>query len=249
MLIKAKDLYHFSLKTKDDVIGHCKDLLFDDQHWTVRFIVVKTGNWLFNKKVIISPISIKDEFNVENKHIPVELTKQQIEDSPGIDAAKPVSRQHEIQYLKHFGWPSYWTGTSAWGVSTYPSSLYDMSAGDSDYDEITDADKHLRSAIEVGGYHLETNEGSIGHINNFLINTKTWRIRYLIIDIGGGISHKQVLLSTNWIESIDWASKEVKVNVDPQQVKNSPEYDHTSLISREYEEKLSQFYGRLIDWS
>jgi hypothetical protein len=34
------------------------DFYFDDQFWAVRFLVVRTGQWLAGRKVLLSPMAI-----------------------------------------------------------------------------------------------------------------------------------------------------------------------------------------------
>jgi hypothetical protein len=43
-------------------------------------------------------------------------------------------------------------------------------------------DPHLRSAKEVTGYRLHTTGGSIGHVEDFLLDSVSWAIRYLVVD-------------------------------------------------------------------
>ncbi|MEP7303296.1 MAG: PRC-barrel domain-containing protein [Caldimonas sp.] len=58
MLRSAKDLEGFAVGATDGVIGHVKDLNFDDEAWVVRYLVVDAGGWLSSRKVLISPIAI-----------------------------------------------------------------------------------------------------------------------------------------------------------------------------------------------
>jgi hypothetical protein len=46
MLIKAKTLKGYKLDSKDGEVGKVKDFYFDDKHWTIRYLVADTGNWL-----------------------------------------------------------------------------------------------------------------------------------------------------------------------------------------------------------
>ncbi len=55
MLIKAKTLTGYTLKSLDGEIGTVKEFYFDDQHWTVRYLVADTGIWLPGRQVLISP--------------------------------------------------------------------------------------------------------------------------------------------------------------------------------------------------
>lgn len=35
-----------------------KEFYFDDKHWTIRYLVADTGNWLTGNKVLISPYTL-----------------------------------------------------------------------------------------------------------------------------------------------------------------------------------------------
>ena len=56
MLIKAKKLNGYKLEGLDGEIGKVKDFYFDDRHWTIRYLVAETGNWLVANLVLISPL-------------------------------------------------------------------------------------------------------------------------------------------------------------------------------------------------
>ena len=43
---------------------------------------------------------------------------------------------------------------------------------------------HLRSTQAVNGYHLKTNDGTAGHIYDFLVNDESWEIAELVIKTG-----------------------------------------------------------------
>jgi len=55
MLSRAKTLHGYKLNGLDGEIGKVKEFYFDDRHWTVRYLVADTGNWLTGRQVLISP--------------------------------------------------------------------------------------------------------------------------------------------------------------------------------------------------
>jgi hypothetical protein len=57
-LRKTKDFSGARLHARDGEIGHLKDFFFDDQSWTIRYLVADTGNWLPNRKVLLSPFAV-----------------------------------------------------------------------------------------------------------------------------------------------------------------------------------------------
>ena len=46
ILIKAKTLKGYQLESLDGEIGKVEEFYFDDHHWTIRYLVADTGNWL-----------------------------------------------------------------------------------------------------------------------------------------------------------------------------------------------------------
>ena len=99
MLRKTKELKGARLAARDGEIGHLKDFYFDDQSWTVRYLVAYTGEWLPNRQVLLSPFAVASIECQSHKVVKVDLTRQQIEESPSIEEHKPITRQYESQYL------------------------------------------------------------------------------------------------------------------------------------------------------
>ena len=99
MLSKVKTLKGYSIQTSDgETIGKVKEFYFDDRHWTVRYLVANTGNWLTGRQVLVSPYALV-AINNDHQDIVTDLTKKQIEKSPSLDSHKPVSRQFEDEYF------------------------------------------------------------------------------------------------------------------------------------------------------
>src|SRR5678815_3470573 len=119
MLKGAEKLTGYRLGAIDGEFGKVKDFYFDDETWTIRYLVADTGGWLPGVQVLVSPFAVKSVDDAE-KHINVSLTKAQIENSPSIDTDKPVSRQFELKYYQYFGWPMYWYGPALWGPGPFP---------------------------------------------------------------------------------------------------------------------------------
>lgn len=104
MLASVTDLQDFTLRAMDGEIGKVNQFYFDDETWAIRYLVVNTGSWLAGRLVLISPIAV-GQTDWESNQLEVVLTKKQVEGSPDIDTHKPVSRQHEAEYLGYYGYP------------------------------------------------------------------------------------------------------------------------------------------------
>lgn len=254
----VKSLVGYKLGATDGEIGEVKELYFDDNSWTVRYIIVETGDWLSGRKVLISPHAISEN-NWGNKVIPVNLTKEQIKNSPDIDTEKPIERQHEVDLYGYYGWPYYWSGGigpgDLWGggIGTtgmmignrLPLEEAIHNKNNRQEDEATQ-NPHLRSTDNVKGYNIEAKDGKIGDVEDFIIDDSSWKINYIIVDTGNWFPGKKVLISPTWIKEVKWETSSVTVNLSIERVKNSPEYDPNQPISEGYETNLHNHYGSLF---
>lgn len=235
MFRTINSLVGYDLKALDGKIGLCKDFLFDDQFWTIRYMVANTGNWLTGKKVLISPISI-NRADWKNSLFEVNLTKKQIENAPDLDDDAPVSRQYEINWANYYKATPYWTGPNARGSTDYPSGLMPQGVqSDIAHDPQVDQVTNLRSANEVVGYKISASDTYIGQVEDFVLDDENWSIRYLVVNTGNWLKGRKVLVSHLWIAYISWSERIVSVNLTADQIKRSPEYDPAAPVNREYE--------------
>jgi hypothetical protein len=252
MLIGVKDLTGFTLAATDGAIGEVEACYFDDVHWTLRYFVVDTGGWLAGRKVLISPMSVRG-IDADGERVIVNLTRAQVERSPDIDTHRPVSRQHEISLLQHYGYPTYWYGPYAWGPVMVPmppppppDTVTEEMAARAEQDNLEDA--HLHSTADVRGYEIEARDGAIGHADDLLVDDGSWTIRWLVIDTGNWLPGKHVLVAPEWVEDVAWTERAVRVALTRAQIENAPEYDRDRGVDREYEQRLFAHYRRPTYW-
>ena len=213
MLRAINEIRHYVIKAKDGEIGRCQDFLFDDRHWTIRYMVADTRKWLPGRRVLVSPISLQSP-DWQGKRFPVELTREQVKASPPLETDEPVSRQYEGRYFDYHNWPYYWIGPYVWGTYPEPRKLYvkrRLRRGRES--ELQHHDSHLRSIKEVGGYHIQAAGGEIGHVDDFLADDQTWTIRYLVVDTGNWLLGRKVLIASDWLDHVSWPDQNVYVNL------------------------------------
>lgn len=249
LLRRTKDIGQYTIAATNADIGRVQDFYFDDLKWTIRYIVVSTGEILAGRKVLISPISLAHPA-WSPLHLRVNLTSEQIENGPEIDLQKPVSRQHEALHHEHFGLPHYWEGTDVWGSSPNPKALAEAAPSASKSSaKHASGDSHLRSVREVVGYHIKANDGEIGHLEDFLFDEETWEIRYAIVDTKNWWPGKRVLLRPQWIKRVNWAQREIYANLSRDAIRKSPAWNPNQPISRKYELRLHNHYGYAPYWT
>lgn len=107
MLRSVNDLEGYAIEASDGKVGKVIEFYFDDEKWTVRYLVADTGGWLTGRKVLISPSALGD-IDWDSRQLHVDMPKKRVENSPDIDTDKPVSRQHERAYYDYYSYPYYW---------------------------------------------------------------------------------------------------------------------------------------------
>ncbi len=247
MLHKTSTLKGYTLQSLDGGIGKIQDFYFDDRHWTIRYLIADTGNWLPGRQVLISPLSL-GPVTSHPKSISVDLTRQQIEDSPSLDCAKPVSRQFEATYFDYYQYPTYWDGPYMWGA--YAHMVRSPAEGErlAPDPDAKAWDAHLRSTQAVSGYYIGAADGKIGHVADFIVDDETWAIRYLLVDTRNWWPGKKVLVAAQWIERVSWEESKVFINLTREAIKQAPEYSEESLLTRDYEAQLHGHYNRPGYW-
>ena len=246
MLRNATALEKCTIGATDGHIGKVHDLYFDDQQWVVRYLLVNTGAWLVGRSVLISPMSLRDSSVWEDDVLSVSISRDQVKHSPPIDTDKPVSRQYEQSYYAYYGYSYYWGGMGLWGGGEYPGMMMSAPAhkgAATAFDQVT-GDPHLRSCREVSGYKLLAADGELGHVRGYLIDDRSWAMRFLIVNTSNWWMGHSVLVACEWIDSIDWSLQSVATKLTRAAVMGSPPYDPELLLDFAGERLIYQHYGR-----
>ena len=191
-----------SVIATDGEMGSVRNFLFDGQSWTIRYLVVDVGSWLSRRAVVLA-ITAVEKPDWAKKTFHVRLTKEQVRNSPDVDAEKPVSWQQEIAMSEYFGWPVYWQDNE---FSSAPSIAVGRK-----FPVHTEEDSHLRSAWDVVGYEVWAADGEIGRLEGFIVDDASWHLGYLDVKTGDWLHGRSVLVPTRSVESISWAHRRVQL--------------------------------------
>jgi sporulation protein YlmC with PRC-barrel domain len=245
MLRRLRELENWDARSRDGQdLGKIEDFYFDDERWTVRYVVVRAGNWFVGKSVLLSPMAV-DRVEWDKGAIAFALTPDQIKSAPEADLTRPLSRQWEATYSGYYGMPYYWAGSGLWGIGPTPLDVRSPPVPPPAPTPTTE-EQHLRSVREVEGYHIHAEDGEIGHVEDFLVDDQSWTIRYLLVDTSNWIGGRTVLIAPEWASRIDWAGQKLHVDATREDVKGSPEYDPGAEIDRAYEDRVNQVYRRPV---
>jgi uncharacterized protein YrrD len=100
----------------------------------------------------------------------------------------------------------------------------------------------LWSSKRILGLKVAATDGAIGSIHDIYFEDEAWSIRYFVVDTGGWLSGRRVLLSPRALGRPDRDAAQVPASLTQEQVRNSPPYDFAQPISLQYETELAGYY-------
>jgi hypothetical protein len=71
----------------------------------------------------------------------------------------------------------------------------------------------------------------------------------MVVDTRNWLPGEKVIIPPDWIKNISWSDSEVVVNVPSETIKNSPKFDPSEPVNRDYETTLYDYYGRPKYWA
>lgn len=216
----------FSVKTWDqEIVGHIKSLYFDELTWTVRYILIETILFVDKKTAIITPVTI-DKIKLDERMVVLSLKKDHIEKSPDIDGVMPLSREKELDLAERYEWPAYWEDLSA----SMPDVVEELTISkESPTAERSEMENNpVRDMATILSYQVVAQRDSIGSAKDFIFDTDTWHVAFLIVYVAG-LRGQEVMLPPTAIAQVNWQEKAVYTNTQADTVKKAPEFTKETL--------------------
>lgn len=190
-------LYEIPVITTDGERRPIRNILFDDRTWDIQFLVLDVGRWYAPRQVVI-PVSDVEAPDWQNKYITAHLSLEELLSRPDADTVRPVSRQQQLAWSRHFGWPDndrYWHGPAI------DSARREFGAQGSD-------NPHLRRARDLFTYQIWGSKGYLGLLEGFFLEHASWHVGYLLLRAGDWVYREQIV-STGSVAGISWAQHRV----------------------------------------
>jgi hypothetical protein len=208
MLRQMEALKSYEIVGSDGELGKLDDFFFDDVEWTVRELLMHTGNWYEGMSVLILPHSVTSIDDRERK-IRVSLSRQQIEDAPvaPLDADGLLSRHYEAMIYDFYLMPYYWLGPYVWGPATLPTVTpnAEMTRGAEELARLRESQQsHLRRFNIVNGFSIRCVDGAMGDVEDMIFDASSWTIQYLVVDTRKYLLGKNVLVPPSAIKELNW---------------------------------------------
>jgi len=237
-----KNLLTYTIEGKDGSGGKVEDFLFDEDSWVVRYIESYFDRTDPRKRVLL-PQSAMKQPNWQEKSFHLKISHSDIEKAPVTQEHLPVSREYEKKLLEHYQidpyWPPAYAPPSSGGIPFPPRPLH------LPHKEVREEDmeSNLRSFSEIRSYRIKGTDGTMGQVEDIVVDDQDWQIVYLIADTNRWLPwSKTVVLSVEWLEKISYLEREVQIHMETSRMKEAPPYDPSHPIDMDYEKALEAFY-------
>jgi len=86
----------------------------------------------------------------------------------------------------------------------------------------------LHKTSYMRGFHLQATDGSIGHVDEFLVD-ETWHVRYLVVDTSNWPGGKAVIIPSNAVDRVDSPSRKIFLKLTRAEVESSASVDTADI--------------------
>lgn len=236
MLRSASKIIGHRLFAVDGEVGRATDFLLDEQGWFLRYVVVETGRWLGNRRVLISPAGLsKAEWT--SRRLVLEGTREQVKAAPVLGESGPAPREQEMELSRHYG--SSLSGFGALPTSGETTPVPELSPA-------PPFEPGLHSLKEALGFALNATDGSgVGRVEDFILDDDTWTLPYLVVDTRNWLSGRKVLVATERVGQIAWSDHHLDVLLPSWEIEESPEFDPAAPVYDLYQRRDEQPGGDL----
>lgn len=207
MLKRLKEMVGFSVHASDGEIGIANDFFFREGLWAVRYVMVRSGEWLSGKKVLLS-FDAFSEPDWENRVFRLNVTRDMVKHSPDL-AQLPIPAHYESELAKYYSWPVRQEKTNSF--VTY-SELASKELRNAVLEDAVETGE-LESIMQVAGYDAAAIDGKVGTVEDFLVDIAFWNIRYIMVNTGDQAGGKRLLLDPQWVDEFAPERSEMRLNM------------------------------------
>jgi len=107
----------------------------------------------------------------------------------------------------------------------------------------------LHNFEDLRGDRIAARDGEIGKVDQVFFDDQDWRVRYFVVDTGGWLTGRKVLISPIAIDRAKSSEHALAVGLSREQVEHSPDVDADKPVGRQYEEAHARYYGYSPYWA
>ena len=83
----------------------------------------------------------------------------------------------------------------------------------------------LHRLSRLRGCHIYAVDGEIGHVDDVLVDERTFAVQYLVVDTSNWIGGKWVAIAPGAVKTVDWGKLRIVVDLSRDQIRSGPTLD------------------------
>jgi uncharacterized protein YrrD len=101
----------------------------------------------------------------------------------------------------------------------------------------------LQVISALKGFAIEATDGRIGTVADFLFDDRSWKVLWLVVDTGGWLKGRKVLIHPSAISYVGLRDELFEVKLTKAQVEGSPELLEHQPVSEQMQAQLCDYYS------
>ena len=106
----------------------------------------------------------------------------------------------------------------------------------------------LQSIKELQGCAAVLASGKVTSVDDIYFDDAEWTLRYIVLDTGGWLTGRKLLISPHAVGGVNWSERTVKVILSQAPIERSPDIEADSPVLRQDEIALYDYYGSPYYW-
>jgi uncharacterized protein YrrD len=236
MLCNAKSFNRQKLVATDGIAGRVFDVLFHEDGWRIGYVLADVGTWLEGKRILVLPSEVT-LVACNASGLTVSLSKAELHRRPHIDTHPSAITPDEIRI------PAALTArpavledvidpcARAGGIPTFSQLLRSI------------GDDLVSSANQTLGYQVDCSDGSVGLVDDLIMDIDAWTIRYVVLDVGRWLHPRKVILPVSHIGSVLWRQERIVAAVAKDVVLAAPSFDRRHGMDLQHMGVTDGYFG------
>lgn len=210
------------------------ELFFDPGEGVLRYDALDIGGWFDRREVIVSE-GLMGVPDIANRTWPAEISPEAIKEAPEWTDPEVIQRM-SITATPHimigpFG------GHFAGAAPLEDPETQDVSETEGNLK--VDGFERLNDWV---GQPVIGQEGEVGPLIDFLFEADTRRLSHLVIDTGGLLAARQVVVPYDLLRDLGEKGQKANVNVTQALLQDAPPQEHFDEINRSWIDALRNYY-------
>lgn len=194
-------LLNCPIVTRNGTKPAIRDLLFDDRSWSIRYVIANVGK-RFSPRLVAVPAGYLNIPDWAGQIVETNLTFDELARGRAAETVRPVSRQRQLAWNRHFGWRE----RSGYSSRSIPPAFPRREFREKNSQD----DPHLRSCVDLISYQVWDPSGYLGLLEDFIVDDLSWHIGYLLVRAGDWI-YRENLVPSSGVAAISWGQGRVVV--------------------------------------